>query len=73
MSRSPCLLRSERALAPPCDAAADDIVWRRDPGERERPGALLNCSMRGNARWMSAEKRDHDRVTEMDEECMLIF
>ena len=64
MPRSPRLLRSRRALAPPCAAAAaaDDIAWRRDPGEREMP-----------ARWMSVAKRDKDRVTEIDEECMLIF
>jgi hypothetical protein len=29
--------------------------------------------MQGEARWMSAAKRDKNGVTKMDEECMLIF
>jgi len=37
------------------------------------PIAPLNRSMRDDVRWMSAVKRDKDKVAEMDEECMLIF
>jgi hypothetical protein len=39
----------------------------------KRPATPLNRSMQGEARWMSAAKRDKNGVTKMDEECMLIF